>query len=212
MKHLSPQDFIALGDGELNPDRVAHVEGCPQCREQVEALRAVLREARDPHVPEPSPLFWDHLSARVRDAVAADNETLKPWWVGWSAGRLAGVVTAVTLVIAAGVVWVVRGPGPLDEDTVVASDPTVRISRPAVVSSGDAGDAMPFESDEPEWTLLLAMADAVEWADADTDGWVIDRQTVEGVVFEMSADERRELARLLEGELDGATDAAPSSL
>ena len=31
-------------------------------------------------VPEPSPLFWDHLSARVRDAVAA--EPARRWWSG----------------------------------------------------------------------------------------------------------------------------------
>jgi hypothetical protein len=31
-------------------------------------------------VPEPSPLFWNHLSARVRDAVAA-QPIPGPWWV-----------------------------------------------------------------------------------------------------------------------------------
>ena len=211
MKHLSPQEFIDLGDGALAPDRVAHVEGCAQCRAHGEALSVVMREARAVHAPEPSPLFWDHLSTRVRDAVATDSDgraeasAAMPWWRAWSVGRLA-VVTAMTLVLAGGIgVWVLRGPGPLDENAVVAGDPAVGMSRPVGVGSADAGD-------EPEWTLLLAMADAVEWADADTDGWAVDRQTVEGAVFEMSADERRELARLLEGELDAAPGDAPSSL
>lgn len=33
-------------------------------------------------VPEPSPLFWNHLSARVRDAVAVEPIP-RTWWMGY---------------------------------------------------------------------------------------------------------------------------------
>ena len=55
-------------------------------------------------VPEPSPLFWDHLSARVREAVTADAVPARPWFgVGrWSWG-LAAVMSVAVLVIAVSV-------------------------------------------------------------------------------------------------------------
>ncbi len=41
-------------------------------------------------MPEPSPLFWDHLSARVRTAVAEDVERPAPWTRVLNARVLAG--------------------------------------------------------------------------------------------------------------------------
>ena len=69
---------------------------------------------------------------------------------------------------------------------------------------GVAGNAGQVEA-EPDWTLVLAMADAVEWGDADADGLVVDRQTLDGAVLQLSMDERQELARLLEAELSGSS-------
>ena len=51
-------------------------------------------------VPEPSPLFWNHLSARVRDAVA-DEPLPGPWWMAyWRPVLLAtGAVAVVAMVV-----------------------------------------------------------------------------------------------------------------
>ncbi len=35
--------------------------------------------AAEVEVPEPSPLFWDHLSARVGEAVAAEQAPRRSW-------------------------------------------------------------------------------------------------------------------------------------
>ena len=50
-------------------------------------------------MPEPSPLFWDHLSSRVHDAVAAEGQPRAPWWRidwSWSSVGLAGAAVAAT--------------------------------------------------------------------------------------------------------------------
>ena len=205
MKHLSPQEFVDLAEGALAPERGKHVATCLECREQAEALAAVRREAREVEVPEPSPLFWDHLSRRVRDAVASDADAAPAWRHAWSAWHLPTAVTTATLMLAVVVGgWMLRGPAPLGERRGTGNDEVV----PGVV----AGEALPVATadasldltDEPEWTLLLAMVDAVEWDDTDMDGLLLDRQAIDGVVFQLSAAERREVARLLEAELRGA--------
>ena len=56
-------------------------------------------------------------------------------------------------------------------------------------------------TDEPAWALLLDMVDAVEWTDGDTDLLMLDHGAIDGVVFQLSADERRALVDLLEAEL-----------
>lgn len=202
MKHLSPQEFVDLAEGALAPERGKHVETCLECREQADALAAVEREAREVEVPEPSPLFWDHLSRRVRDAVASDEDAASTWRHAWNAWHLPTAVTTATLILAVVVgAWMLRGPAPLGERRGAGNDEVV----PGVVAGEGlpvaTADASPDLTEEPEWTLLLAMVDAVEWADTDTDGLLLDRQAIDGVVFQLSADERREVARLLEAEL-----------
>ncbi len=51
--------------------RAAHLETCAACREQAAALARDARATRRAvDVPEPSPLFWEHFSARVRDGAS----------------------------------------------------------------------------------------------------------------------------------------------
>src|SRR4029078_7631961 len=59
----------------LAPARAAHVERCASCTAAINQLgEALSAAAPDGDVPAPSPLFWDHLSARVQDAIAADPQ------------------------------------------------------------------------------------------------------------------------------------------
>ena len=48
------------------------------------------------------------------------------------------------------------------------------------------------------------MVEAIEWEDGDPDAPFVDRQTIDGALLQLSADERRELVRLLEAELSGS--------
>ncbi len=112
--HLTPEELIDLADGARAEAGAPHLQSCEVCRHQVAALRKVLSTvAHAPgspggpgvDVPEPSPLFWDHLSQRVRDAVAAEG-TPAAQFAGrraalpgsWRAWATAGV--AATLAIA----------------------------------------------------------------------------------------------------------------
>jgi len=197
MKHLTPEEFVDLVDGVLSSERARHVEACPSCQRRVAEVKTAMGAAEQVEVPEPSPLFWDHLSARVKEAVAAEPVPVAGWrtltWRGWlvAAATTAAIVLAVTV---GRVLW-----SPEYRDV---------LNRLAVV--GDERGALPDsladpiaagQREDPEWELLLAMTDAVEWSDSATTGLINDQGTIERAFFRMSVDERREFARLLEAEL-----------
>src|SRR2546422_2820335 len=74
--HLAPEEMIDLAEGARAEAAVPHLQSCEACRQQIGALRATMSAVVDvpgANVPEPSPLFWDHLSRRVREAVAAEG-------------------------------------------------------------------------------------------------------------------------------------------
>src|SRR5207244_9810157 len=77
-----------------------HLAECAVCRLQLAELKAMISAAAEVDVPEPSPLFWDHLSARVREAVAAEGTARRPFWT-WPRLTIpaAAVATAALLVV-----------------------------------------------------------------------------------------------------------------
>src|SRR5262245_46229042 len=107
MKHLTPSEFIDAAEDALAAARAAHLDACADCRAQAANLTAALRQADAGEIPEPSPLFWNHLSARVREAVA--TESIAPRSVfgsfldGWNGlGRQAPTLAGVMLAVAVG--------------------------------------------------------------------------------------------------------------
>src|SRR5438132_10596593 len=62
----------------------------------------IIAALREVDVPEPSPLFWNHLSERVREAVANEPAPAPRWInrlnVAWAAGVF-GAVAVVVLVV-----------------------------------------------------------------------------------------------------------------
>jgi hypothetical protein len=102
--HLSPEELLDIAEGALAPP--AHVDSCDECRRQVDAARAMMASLADAGVPEPSPLFWHHLSARVSEAIA-DQPAPRPspaWRYALSAAGLAAAAALVFLV------WGTRPP------------------------------------------------------------------------------------------------------
>jgi hypothetical protein len=80
-EHLSTQEFVDAIDGTLPDARRAHLTSCGVCAREVAELGGLTLETRRALVvPEPSPLFWDHFSARVR--AATDAQVIRPlsWW------------------------------------------------------------------------------------------------------------------------------------
>jgi hypothetical protein len=52
---------------------------------------------------------------------------------------------------------------------------------------------------------LLNVVDGVDWEDGEMERWLVDLDTVEGAVAQLSAAERQDLVRLVEAELEGST-------
>src|SRR5262245_60410455 len=106
MRHLDEAALVDAAES-THSEYVAHLAECDRCRAQIEELRALIRVAEDAPVPEPSPLFWDHLSARVREAISEEphNRTesfgwaarLWNWQVLGFAVAVAAIIVAVTI-------------------------------------------------------------------------------------------------------------------
>jgi hypothetical protein len=163
MSHLSRDERLQALDGVLDASRAAHLETCPACRGEVDALGAVLARVRAVDVPEPSPLFWDHLAARVGEAIArepapgqAQEQEALPWW----RPRLAWAAVAV-VVTAAASGYLASRRSPHVEEAPQATAEVRPASVPDVASTavtpGDAGDSA--LEDDGSWDLIAAMVD-----------------------------------------------------
>src|SRR5262245_36949809 len=106
MAHLSRVEFVDLIDASpaLPAERAQHVETCQQCREHAEMLRAMRSLAAADETPEPSPLFWDHFSARVTEQLRREPvPTPSRRWFAVPVATWTAAATIVVLVIAAAV-------------------------------------------------------------------------------------------------------------
>jgi hypothetical protein len=182
--HLTPDAMLDLVEGIIDARADSHLASCEACRAQVTSLRATLTEieAGQCDIPEPSPLFWDHLSARVRAAVAEPTLAV-PWWrLHWQPAVLATTLCAA-LVLA---LFLRESPEPVAPSPMLST---------AVASSPEVEAVEPDES--LDW--LTDLASGVSW---DDDSLL--PQTTDLAVGDLNDDERVELHRLLQEALAGA--------
>jgi hypothetical protein len=99
--HLSAQEFVDALEGTLPDARQAHLTACDTCARQVAELTGVTRQAEHAlDVPPPSPLFWEHFSARVRTATDAETIRRESWWErAWRPVIAASAAAAVILIV-----------------------------------------------------------------------------------------------------------------
>jgi len=103
--HLNAGELIDVAEGTRSEASVPHLAWCDECRRQLTDLRAMMSTVAAVDVPEPSPLFWDHLSERVRNVVAedvprrswADAATWRRLLMPLSAVAVASLIVAVVL-------------------------------------------------------------------------------------------------------------------
>ena len=186
MTHLSPDELIdAMEDGSnkatiLSPDRQAHLAACEVCRGELAGLSNVLGEAMQTSVPEPSPLYWQHFSSRVRDAVARDAAPGGSWpvWLRLQVlvplGAVAGIILGLMFA--------------LPKQNAV---PIEALGVPAAVDSPEALDA------------LAAVVGDFDLDTASAAG-VIEPGVAEEAMLHLTAEEQQELTRLLRAELQRA--------
>ena len=182
--HLTPEELLDVAEGTRSIASAPHLEKCEACRQQLDELRDVM-VSLEIDVPEPSPLFWDHLSARVREAVAADHGRARSWFGfrRWSGG-LAAAMTVVVVAIA--VSLSTRTPTP-----AVTHVPTSVVAEPvAEVGSSPTGD-------DPSVIRLGDLAGGLDWDSAAEVGITMEVGAADSAVAELSEAERIELQRLL---------------
>ena len=178
--HLAPRHFVEAIDGTLAPAEQAHLRECEACRVELERLGAILRDVDAAKaMPEPSPLFWDHLSLRIRQATAeAAVPSRLSWWSGWRpallAGALAGVVALAVLV-----------------------RPTAGPTPEVVVADGDLPAL-----DEDAWSLVVSFTDDLSWDEVQRAA-APRAGSADAMIDELSGAERAELVRLLKKEMGG---------
>jgi hypothetical protein len=185
MTHLSPDELVDVLDGTLASERATHLNACAHCQAEAAGLGAILGEARLAAVPEPSPLFWDHLSARVHDAIG--NEPLparRARWFEWPV--LAPVAALALLVIAfASVLPELQQPATTDTTAAVAQADDV------IASVDDI---------EAQWMMVADLVGDLDLEAARSAGLGVPG-SADRAVLNLSSSEQQELVRLLNEEL-----------
>ena len=149
---------------------------------------AVLREVE---VPEPSPLFWNHLSQRVRDAVAVEPVPSPSWtsrfnlaWAGGMAGAVAVALIAMTLSVR---------HQPAGEPGGAAA--------PLVADVIGVTGALPSLEDDASWAVMGELASEINFDEAGAAGLALAPGGAEGALSQMSGDEQRAVVELLQQEM-----------
>lgn len=197
--HLTAGALVDLAEGQRPQSAEAHLQSCERCRRRLADLRAAMVAARAAEVPEPSPLFWDHLSSRVRQAVAAQPLPRRPfldpaWLTGLTLWRApttwaAAVVSILLIALVVGHGPAVR-PAPPGASGEISDAAVDLAALPAFGSPDDA--TLAFVGD------LASQMDPDGAADA---GLVNHPGGLDEVVATMTAGERAELQRILKDEL-----------
>lgn len=195
MSHLSPSEFVDLAEGALGPGRAAHASTCAACRAQAAVVHDALQMvAASSGVPEPSPLFWDQLSVRVRDAIASTPQH-STWGFGWRGVQPVVAVLALAVAIYsvalltrdarrdAAPLQVATAPGPVSGDADQEPDPTLDPSHAEV------------------WAVLTAAAADLQLDEAQAAGMAVRASAIDRAVQGLTAAELTELGRLLQSEL-----------
>jgi hypothetical protein len=191
MRHLTPDELVDIMEAGDTPSAFrSHLEICESCRAHRDALLAILADARMVALPEPSPLFWNRLSDRVRLEIEADPvEARRSWsWLRWPVlvplTGLAAIVLALASVIT---------PRTVTIDSTVTSRVTSVESQ--VVDENDIAAV------EETWALVSDLVSPLEIEAARDAGFDTKLGAADGAILYLTVDEERELVRLLREEL-----------
>jgi hypothetical protein len=195
MKHLSRAELVDFIEASphMPAGRARHASTCHDCRASADALRSMLTLATTDDIPEPSPLFWDHFSARVAQAVREETPGRNPGATAGMRWRRAPLATWAAAAMMAGlvmmtVVW---------RTTLHAPAPSIHPATAASVAVAVGSEESDVDADEA-WAVVRLAAQDLRWEEAHAAGLSAHPGAAEGLALELTADERFELARLLD--------------
>lgn len=199
--HLHETELVDMLDGILAADRVRHVDTCETCGGKLQELRTTLSALGERESVEPSPLFWDHFSAGVRAAVAAEPAPSSVWRLmpPLRALRWAGVAAFAAIVLAVGL-W---RSGPREVPPRVAVEH----------AASNGGSEYLFEELDTDeaWAVVRTVTDDLR-EDEITDAGLGPRPgSAERAAHALSESERVQLADLIEREIKAGGASVPSS-
>jgi len=187
--HLNTDELVDIAEGTQSEATAPHLAGCEPCRAQLRELRAMMMAAKDVDVPEPSPLFWDHLSARIREGVAIEPQVRRVWW---RPGLIAALGCAAAILVAVGI-SIRERPDPRVVPQIAKSEPAVPASPATIVEQPADAPAT-----DAAWALLRDAASDIQFDDATEAGLNVRPGAVDSAVFDLTPAERDALGRLLQ--------------
>jgi hypothetical protein len=202
MGHLTPARLVDLAEGAEAEHAVPHLAECDACRRALTELRATMAamgsDVGNSGVPEPSPLFWDHLSSRVREGIAEQGAPGGAGWIeGWLRARIALPILGAAA--AAAVVVAVASRRPIVQNPIPAAPLPI-------VENAQLPSLPPLEPlgapDDPALGLMADYGTALAWDDMREEMALTGHAGgTDEAVATLSAEERQELQRLLEEEM-----------
>jgi hypothetical protein len=221
MRHLTPEELVDLAEGVPMASSGQHAADCTACRQQLADLAAIISaatSARMSEAAEPSPLYWDRLSARVREAVAAERAPRGAWFglpwsrasLPWAGGLLAALVFASVVTMRVGSSREVDGrklatAQDVEHPSTYAPKHPSRYAAehastyaPEHLSTSEASEAL---ADDPTLSLVADLAASMDLDAASAAGLASGPGEADRAVYQLTGDERIELDRLLKEEL-----------
>lgn len=186
MTHLTRVQFVDAAEGHRDSWVDRHLDGCERCRQELASLTRVLRDAQAGDVPEPSPLFWDHFSARVATAIREEGRpTTEAWrgWFHWSRLVPLGALGALVVALVTSI--------PSNQSAVWTPADVARVYEPLESPLGVEGD----------WRELADLVGPLDWDAASDAGLTLVPGAAEVAALDLTDEERRELSQLIAGEL-----------
>lgn len=181
MSHLTPDELVDAVDGRLTPARQPHLAECEECQRELAGLSSVLNDARQSSIPEPSPLFWQHFSERVRTAIDRDTDSGSNWasWLRWQVLAPLGAVALIVL----GVMVALPKPD--------VGDFSLTLQAPEAPQAPEALD---------NWAMVTELVGDIDLDTASAAG-VIEPGVADQAMVHLTVEEQQELTRLLKAEL-----------
>jgi hypothetical protein len=202
--HLSSAELVDIAEGTRPEVSAPHLMGCETCREQLGNLRAMMSLAKAVDVPEPSPLFWDHLSSRVSAAVAMEEGSARLKGSRSFAEGFRVLVDALMSLLGA---RAFQASVVLAASLLIVALINGRSSAPAVVDAprvtiaDAAADPLTVTADDDaSLTLVASMTDGQD-LDTVREAGLVARGSAEHAVTHLTDGELRELRRLLKEEI-----------